>query len=279
MGDVYTHGHHESVLRSHTWRTAENSAGYLIAHLHPGMDLLDVGCGPGTITRDLATRVAPGRVLGIDVASDVIEQAAAAGAGTGWAEFAVADTYHLDLPDASFDVVHAHQVLQHLTDPVGALREIGRVLRPGGLLAVRDSDYAGFFWSPPDPRLDRWLRLYHELTAHNGAEADAGRRLPAWVRAAGFDDLTVTSTSWTFADDDTRAWWGGLWADRVRQSSFATQAVAYGLSDDAELAELAAAWRAWAAAPDGMFVVPHVEVLARRTEPRPSDRLSGGVRG
>ena len=64
--DVYTHGHHESVLRSHTWRTAENSAGYLIGELRPGMELLDIGCGPGTITLDLAARVAPGRAVGVD---------------------------------------------------------------------------------------------------------------------------------------------------------------------------------------------------------------------
>src|SRR4029078_5394202 len=73
--EVYTHGHHESVLRRHTWRTAENSAGYLLAVLRPGLDLLDVGCGPGTITVDLAARVAPGRVLGLDPAAGVVDEA------------------------------------------------------------------------------------------------------------------------------------------------------------------------------------------------------------
>ena len=77
MGDTYTHGHHASVLRSHEWRTAENSAGYLLPHLRPGLELLDVGCGPGTITVDLALRVAPGRVVGIDPAAEVVERAAA----------------------------------------------------------------------------------------------------------------------------------------------------------------------------------------------------------
>jgi hypothetical protein len=51
--ETYTHGHHESVLRSHTWRTAQNFAAYLLQHLRPGVSLLDVGCGPGTITIDL----------------------------------------------------------------------------------------------------------------------------------------------------------------------------------------------------------------------------------
>ena len=73
---TYTHGHHESVLRSHRWRTVENSAAYLIPHLRPGLSLLDVGCGPGTITADFAGRLAPGRVCGIDPSADVVAAAA-----------------------------------------------------------------------------------------------------------------------------------------------------------------------------------------------------------
>src|SRR6266566_2612603 len=135
--DVYTHGHHEAVLRSHTWRTAENSAGYLLAALRPGLELLDVGCGPGTITVDLARLVAPGRVIGIDCAPEVLAQASAHASGRGVSiELRVGDVYALQLPDASFDVVHAHQLLQHLSDPVRALVEMRRVLRPGGLRRV-----------------------------------------------------------------------------------------------------------------------------------------------
>jgi SAM-dependent methyltransferase len=261
--DTYTHGHHESVLRSHTWRSADNSAAYLLPHLRPGQDLLDVGCGPGTITVDLARRVAPGTTLGIDRAEEIVAQAAGIPTVDVPVRFAAGDVYGLQLDDASFDVVHAHQVLQHLSDPVTALTEMRRVLRPGGILAVRDSDYGAFVWAPADPLLDRWLDLYHRITARNQGEADAGRHLPAWVRAAGFGDRTVTSSTWTFADPGSRAWWGGLWADRVTLSAFAEQAVEYGFSDRAELAAIAEAWRRWSDEPAGTFVVPHVEVLAR----------------
>src|SRR5687767_907325 len=83
MTDRYTHGHHESVLRSHRWRTIENSAGYLIPSLAAGQRLLDIGCGPGTITLDLARAVAPGEVTGLDVSADVIAAAEADRAGAG----------------------------------------------------------------------------------------------------------------------------------------------------------------------------------------------------
>jgi len=263
--DIYTHGHHESVLRSHRWRTAENSAGYLLDSLHAGQDLLDVGCGPGTVSLDLARRVRPGRVVGLDRAAEVVEEAERlrVEAGMGNVTFVCGDVYSLDIADASFDVVHAHQVLQHLSQPVDALREMQRVLRPGGILAVRDADYGAFTWAPADPRLDRWLELYHAVTRANGADADVGRHLLAWVRAAGFVDLEVTSSTWTFADADNRAWWGGLWADRVRYSRFAEQAVEYGLSDTGELERMAEAFLRWADSDDGVFVITHVEILAR----------------
>jgi hypothetical protein len=108
------------------------------------------------------------------------------------------------------------------------------------------------------------MALYHQLTQRNGAEADAGRYLMGWVQAAGFTDVVATSSTWTFADPESRAWWGGLWADRVQLSSFADQAVASDLSDASELAAIASAWKRWTAAPDGFFAVLHCEVLATR---------------
>jgi ubiquinone/menaquinone biosynthesis C-methylase UbiE len=264
--DHYTHGHHESVLRSHRWRTAQNSAGFLLTHLKPGDDLLDVGCGPGTISADLADMCTPGTVTGIDVASGVIATARALHGGEGHTNltFAVEDVYGLSFEDSSFDVVYAHQVLQHLSDPVRALGEMRRVLRVGGLLAVRDADYAAFAWSPTNERLDRWREIYHAVTRANRAEADAGRYLPTWVRRAGFEALEVSSSNWTFHTPDERLWWGQLWADRMQQSDLATQALALGLATHAELEDIADAFVAWANDDDGVFIVVNVEVLARR---------------
>ncbi|GAA2029112.1 methyltransferase domain-containing protein [Catenulispora yoronensis] len=263
--NTYTHGHHESVLRSHRWRTAENSAAYLLPRLAAGQNVLDVGCGPGTITMDLAERVAPGTVTAVEITADALRlaQDEAAARGTANVRFAVADVHALDFPDDTFDVVHAHQVLQHVADPVLALKEMRRVCKPGGVVAVRDSDYGGFRWFPEDPAMDTWLTAYMDLARANDANPDAGRRLRSWALAAGFqaEDVTATASCWVFADEADRAWWGGLWADRTVQSAAAGHYVAKGIATEAGLAAMAEAWRAWARHPDGIFTVCHGEVV------------------
>src|ERR1700744_5849048 len=166
----YTHGHHESVLRGHQRRTAEDSAAYLLPHLRPGQSLLDVVCGPGTITVDLADKVAPGTVTAVDQFPDVLNMAHAEAARRNVSNvtFATADVHRLEFPDGTFDVVHAHQVLQHVADPVQALREMRRVCRPGGVVAARDADYAGFIWYPQLPALDVWRDAYQRAARANG---------------------------------------------------------------------------------------------------------------
>ncbi|MGA8114066.1 MAG: methyltransferase domain-containing protein [Actinocatenispora sp.] len=263
--ETYTHGHAESVLRSHMRRTVENSAAYLAGHLRPGVTVLDVGCGPGTITVDLARRVAPGTVLGIEPVPEPLERARALAdeLDVRTVRFATGDVYALDAADDTFDVVHAHQVLQHLGDPVAALREMLRVCRPDGVVAVRDADYQAMTWYPADPRLDRWLEVYRAVARGNGAEPDAGRRLVAWARAAGAVDVTPSASVWCYATTEERTAWGEGWAARIVSSAIARQAVDGGYADAAELAGIAAAWRDWAADPDGWFAVLHGEVLCR----------------
>jgi SAM-dependent methyltransferase len=264
---VYTHGHHESVLRSHTWRTAANSAGYLLGALKPHMKILDVGCGPGTITADLAALVPDGHVTGVDRAPEIVERARATAAGRGLAnvDFAVADVHALAYPDDTFCVVHAHQVLQHVGDPVAALREMRRVTKPNGIVAVRDSDYGAMTWFPASAGLDAWTDLYHRVARANGGEPDAGRRLKAWALEAGFTDITATSATWTFATPEDRAWWSGLWADRTLESAYAGRAVEGGHATEAELRAISAAWREWGAREEGWFGVLHGEILCRKS--------------
>lgn len=260
---TYTHGHHDSVLRSHRWRTAENSAAYLLPYLRKEHALLDVGAGPGTITADLAAWVS--RVTSTEVSEDALElsRAEISSRGLGNVEFAVEDVKSLSPPDDVYDVTHAHQVLQHVSDPVQALREMRRVTRPGGVVAVRDSDYAAFAWYPLLPELDEWLALYRTAARANGGEPDAGRMLLTWSRSAGFTDVTATSSTWCFSTPEDRAWWGNMWADRMVESTIARQVVDSGLASAGDLRRIADAWRAWVSVEGGWFSVLHGEVLCR----------------
>jgi ubiquinone/menaquinone biosynthesis C-methylase UbiE len=265
MPEVYTHGHHESVLRSHTWRTPENSAAYLLPHLKPNMRILDVGCGPGTITVGLAGYVPDGHVTGIDAAADIVEQARASAADNnkGNVDFAVGDVYALDYPDDTFCVTHAHQVLQHLSDPVKALKEMRRVTKPGGIVAVRDADYGGMLWYPRLPVLDEWRDLYEKVARANGGEPDGARHLHVWAREAGFTDVAISTSTWTYTSREERQWWGGLWADRTLKSSYGEAATSSGHATRDDLERIAGAWRDWAAHHDAWFCVVNGEVIAR----------------
>jgi len=259
----YTHGHHESVLRSHRWRTATNSASYLLPHLNPSMSLLDVGAGPGTIAADLA------RIVASVVSTEVTEEALSLSRehvqslGLSNVEFDVQDVQALTYDDNSFDIVHAHQVLQHVSDPVLALSEMRRVAKPGGYVAARDSDYAAFAWYPLLPQLDNWLQLYRSAARANGGEPDAGRRLASWARSAGLREIEATSSTWCFSTADDREWWGTLWADRMTESAIARQIVDSGLATSEQLATISAGWREWADHDDGWFSVLHGEILCR----------------
>ena len=260
----YTHGHHASVVSQHRKRTAAEAAAFLLPHLRPGMRILDVGCGPGSITVGLAAAVAPGPVLAIDLAGDVLDHGrqVAAERGLRNVRFEQSDLLTLDAPGA-FDVVYAHQVLQHVPDPIAALDAMRGLLAPGGVVAVRDSDYGTCTWSPAAPELTRWLEIYRAVARRNGGEPDAGRHLRGWVRRAGFADVQVSGTTWTFPGYDAAEAWADAWAERTVHSNLGRKAIEYGMATAAELEAVAAGFRRWGQSPDAFFSIGHVEVLAR----------------
>jgi SAM-dependent methyltransferase len=173
----------------------------------------------------------------------------------------VGDVHGLKLPSQSFDVVHAHQVLQHVGDPVAALREMMRVCRPGGVVAIRDGDYGAFTWYPELPRLERWRALYRAAARANGGEPDAGRHLLAWAHAAGAKNIAASSSTWCYADPESRQEWGGMWAERITGSAITEQLLTSGLASPSDIEEIADAWREWAAHADGWISILHGELL------------------
>src|SRR5699024_9938327 len=193
---AYTHGYSDAVLGSHRHRTAENSAAHLLPRLRAGMRLLDVGSGAGTITADLARLVGPEHLTALEVSEQAaaITRAELRRQDLPQVRIVVGDAHDLPFASAEFDVVHAHQVLQHVTNPAGVLGEARRVLRPGGIASIRESDYEGFRWYPDSAGLTRWRQLYLRAARANGGTPDAGRRLLAWAHQAGFTEVTPSAS-------------------------------------------------------------------------------------
>ncbi len=260
------------MLRSHAVRTVADSAAYLVSSLSAGTRILDVGAGPGSITIDLADRSSRERSSGWMPRRTSSRCSSRRGGATN-VTFRTGDAYALDVPDASFDIVHAHQVLHTSSvpsTPCGS-STASRGRRPGR--GARDVDYGGVIWHPLIPALDDWLEIYHGVHRGSSGEPDAGRRLKAWAREAGFTRIEASASVWVFDTPDKRAWWGDMWADRVLASAFAGHAQRLGLADDAQLQRISDAWREWAEHPDGWILLPHGEVLAA------GDRGGASMRG
>ena len=264
--ETYTHGHAPAVVRQHGQRTAEEAAAFLLPELRPGMRLLDVGCGPGSITRGLAERVAPGQVVGLDLSRETLDLAwrDAAARGIGNLEYEEGSVYALPFPDGSFDVAYAHQVLQHLREREAALTEMLRVVRRGGLVAVRDVDWGTAAYWPRDPWIDRFIDVHHRTWYRNGGEPQMGRQLRALFNEAGVAGPQVTAAVWCYTTRDDTVEWGESYANRLLTSPMGERMVEYGYASRADLEAMAAAFRAWAVHPDALWTFIHVAALGRK---------------
>jgi ubiquinone/menaquinone biosynthesis C-methylase UbiE len=264
--EKYTHGHAPATVRQHAQRTADEAAAFLLPELRAGMRLLDVGCGPGSITRGLAERLAPGEVVGVDLSKETLEAARhdAGARGLTNLHYEEGSVYELPFPDASFDVAFAHQVLQHLRERDVALREMLRVLRPGGLLAIRDIDWETVAYWPDDPWIDRFVEVHLKTWYRNGGEPAMGRRLRALFNTAGLSDVRVTAAVWCYTTPADTIAWGESYAQRLLTSPMGERMVEYGYASRADVAAMAAAFRAWAVHPDATWVFTHLQALGRK---------------
>lgn len=177
------------------------------------MSVLDVGCGPGSITIDLARRVPQGYAVGVEYVPDPLDTARqlAASENITNVSFEVGAIHSLRFPDNSFDIVHAHQVLQHIGDPVRALREMRRVVKPGGLVACRGSSHMQ--WYPESGGLRASDELFRKIARAKGGNPHPGSWMHVWAEGAGFQrkGIVKSASAWCFSTDEEREYWGGQW--------------------------------------------------------------------
>lgn len=252
MPENYTPGYSSNAVNFMMQRSAQTHAVFFIPHLHRGMKLLDCGCGPGTITLGLAELISPGTVTGIDRELSQIQIARenAANQSISTAEFIQASIYDLPFPDNSFDAVFSHALFEHLQEPVKALQEIYRVLKPGGKVGVRSPDWGKFSIAPLTPELNDAIEFYKFLHQQNGGNPYMDGNLGAKLRESGFRDILVSTSSECYKSLSSIAEYLAL---RIEMSPNLDGALEKGWTDERSIATMAGAWRRWSQHPDGFF--------------------------
>jgi SAM-dependent methyltransferase len=221
---------------AHAQRTAQDHATFFLPHLRPGMRLLDLGCGPGTVTAGLAQLVAPGATVGVD-----LEPAAPDGTVT----LVACDVHHLPFPEASFDAVFASALLQHVPDPLAVLREARRVSRQGAVIGVVDADWDGQVMYPTDPVLERSLRAAVEQ--RQGTSPYVGRRLAALLGEAGFTGCVASARAVAYGTPEQTQALGDFTASLFREEEYRQAWTQWGRRPGAYLARFWCEAVAWAA--------------------------------
>jgi SAM-dependent methyltransferase len=237
---------------AHSRRTAQTQAAFLLPHLKAGMTLLDLGCGPCSITVGLAEAVAPGTVVGVDLEPTLPE-------GASGVAIVAADARQLPFPDATFDAIYSSALLQHVPDPLAVLREARRVARPGAVIGVVDTDWGSLLRYPENDLLIAGGEIARRL--RRGTTPDVGRRLRSLLVDAGFSRCTASARATTEASIEATQAFGAQWASIFEYPATVERAVADGIAGAAEMAECAAAWREWGEHPGAYASTLWIEAI------------------
>ncbi|KAI1299756.1 methyltransferase type 11 [Xylaria venustula] len=262
-----------AMVASYSRRTAAENSAYVLPLLKPDMRILDVGCGPGTITLDLAAHVPEGSVTGVDANSSAIETAdkLCKQRGITNASFSVGDVSRLPFDDNSFDVVHVHQVLGHLPGkqgepgPVWGLKEMRRVCKLGGFVCAREAEWSTAVAYPRIHGVNESLTLLSRLADHAGKVLSGGRGRE-FARRAGFKvkDISASAALVTHTNTAGREWWGETMASRLESSSDLNKAVELGFVTEEEAAGMPTAWREWAKSDDAFYSLVDGQIVCTK---------------
>lgn len=234
-------------------RTAATFLPFLLPYLRPGLAVLDAGCGVGSIALDVAPSVAPGRVTGIDIDAEQVDLArrTCAERGISNVDFLTGSVKQLPFPAASFDVVYANAVLQHVSEPVVALAQMRRVLRSGGVAAVTDDVVSSFVISPDLPQLRLAAELIGRALEHEGRSARYSPHLRGLMLEAGFDRTEgVAHTPEVYGDLASTRWFAKFLIGLFGAAAMTDLIVGEGWATSAELAAMTNSLREWGERPD-----------------------------
>jgi ubiquinone/menaquinone biosynthesis C-methylase UbiE len=189
-------GYSATTIQMMAGRNAAGNARFFLPYLRADMHVLDCGCGPGSITVDLAKVVASGEVVGVDVTPShiALARAHAAQRGITNVRFEIGDVLQLPFPDATFDAVFGHTILIQLPNPFPVLMEVCRVVKSGGVIGFRESTFDGNLYEPAEGARQQFFTLLIRMFQHTGRDLLVGRRLGGLVSRAGFRRVTMSAS-------------------------------------------------------------------------------------
>ena len=285
----YSKGFEKSISDTHSWRTVENSAKYVIPLIKPNFKILDVGCGPGSITIDFAKNYLSspetnnnngsgsgsgsgggGSIIGIEPTQELIdianENKSKLVPELTNISFQIGSIYELPFDDDSFDLVHAHQVIIHLQNPIEALKELKRVTKPGGFICIRDADLESSIVSPVEKYES--LREFYVIKAKNAISTDtkAGRKLRNKALEAGYEskNLKTFSSSWLLADDlQIKKSWANATINRIK-SDVEKLNVNDPMKNKQMNEKFIKLWQEWLEDETSLFTMIHFEIIYQK---------------
>ncbi|MEM7172947.1 MAG: methyltransferase domain-containing protein [Pseudomonadota bacterium] len=236
-------------------RSAQVHGAFVLPYLRDGMALLDCGCGPGSITIGLAQAIPQGHVTGIDLAPSQVKAARATASvqGVGNVTFESCDVYQLPFPDRTFDGVFSHALMEHMSDPLAVLKEMRRVLKPGGIAAIRSIDLGGTVIAPEDAAVIRAHDLWVQFRRYCGGDPLIGRRLRGWLRQGGFSKTIGTMASETWGTAERCQAIASIMLDEFTGPRITKAALQEGWADQARMDEAAQALKDWGEHPDALM--------------------------
>lgn len=252
-------------LKHHASRTAAEQAAFFLPYLQPGMKLLDCGSGSGSITLGLAQLIAPGKVTAVDISEVEVtrSRSRAATEGVTNVRFEVGNIYNLDFPDESFDAIFSNNVLEHISEPVKVLEEMRRVLKPRGVIGIRDHDLGGSMFAPPGA-VEPFALLHRAVWERVGGHPDAGRGLRGLLHEAGFVDVVTSASYEVYANPERLQLISDLIVSRCEEPDFVKHVVEYGLGSQEKLEEIKASARGLLEHPAAFVALAHAEVVGRK---------------
>ena len=259
----YTMGFNDALIEIFSQGNAEVSAAYLLPRLKPGLNVLDVGCGPGTISASLAEIVAPGELHGVDMEESQVELArsAAKASGTENAFFHVGDALALPFEDGFFDVAHFHNALLYIPDTLGVLAEVRRVLKPGGIIGLREMIVGSSFTYPDYGILGDSWEIFEDLLAADEGHPQMGKEMKGHIQRAGFTDVQFTATMRIYSTPEEIELIYSLISKWFLSDEIMEAAIKYSASSEERFDRIRNGYDKWRVEPGAYFVIAFGEVI------------------